>query len=243
MIDVEPLIASELAQMLPLPDGGRADWSDVLQRAGFGNSRWPWRRVLIAAVALGALIGVGVALAASFGAFHGIKAAQHPQTRRDRLDRADFPPDCSSGSPAATTSPFCHMILSSSRLLRTVPGGGKLWVVTDTHGDLCVVLQRGGASCGSGLTHRQPTTITSFKRGPQTPAISWGVTLNDVKAISFPVYGREVTIPVKHNVWVWKGNYYGLIHSATIHFKDGSAERPQSDIPPFHPAKSPLRKP
>ena len=30
MIDVEPLIVSELERMLPLPDGGRADWSDVL---------------------------------------------------------------------------------------------------------------------------------------------------------------------------------------------------------------------
>ncbi len=33
MIDVEPLIVSELERMLPLPDGDRADWADVVRRA------------------------------------------------------------------------------------------------------------------------------------------------------------------------------------------------------------------
>ena len=86
MIDVEPLIVSELERMLPLPDGGRADWSDVLRRAGFMSARRRWRPVLVAAVVVAALVGVGVAIAAGFGAFNGISAAQHPQTPADRID-------------------------------------------------------------------------------------------------------------------------------------------------------------
>ena len=39
MIDVEPLIVSELDALLPLPDGGRADWQDVVRRAGLDRRR------------------------------------------------------------------------------------------------------------------------------------------------------------------------------------------------------------
>jgi hypothetical protein len=39
MIDVEPLIVSELERMLPLPAGTRADWADVLGRAGIRGAR------------------------------------------------------------------------------------------------------------------------------------------------------------------------------------------------------------
>lgn len=242
MSNVELLIASELEQMLPLPDGRRADWIDVLRRAGVDGvgygwhrglaraRRRRWRPVLVATVVVAALVGVGVAIADGFGAFNGISAAQHPQTGADRLDPKSLPPDCGSGSPVATEDPFCHLILSSARLVRTLPDGGKLWVVTDTHNDLCVVLQDGGASCTSELTPSQPTTIESYKANDETPAISWGITLDNVTAVSFPVDGQEVTIPVKDNVWVWEGNYAGL-GSMTIHFKDGSTGRPQSDRP------------
>src|SRR5437899_12908328 len=37
MIDVEPLIVSGLDRLVPLPSGGRADWADVLSRAGAGR--------------------------------------------------------------------------------------------------------------------------------------------------------------------------------------------------------------
>jgi hypothetical protein len=229
MIDVEPLIASELQRMLPLPDGGSADWGDVLRRSGFESARRQWRPMLLAAVAVAALVGVGVAIAAGFGAFNGISAAQHPQTSADRLDPKDLPPDCNSGSPGAD-SPFCHLILGSARLVATVPNGGKLWVVTDTHGDLCVILQDGGGSCTSALTPSQPTTVESFKANDQTPAISWGITLDNVTAVSFPAGGQVVTVPVKNNVWFYVGDNSGLV-SMTIHFNDGSTERPQSDVP------------
>lgn len=229
MIDVEPLIASELQRMLPLPDGGSADWSDVLRRSGFESARRQWRPMLLAAVAVAALVGVGVAIAAGFGAFNGISAAQHPQTAADKLNPKDLPPDCNTGSAVAAEDPSCHLILGSARLVTTLPGG-KLWVVTNTQGALCVILQNGGTGCTSALTPSQPTTIQSYKANPETPAISWGVTLDNVTAISFPAGGQEVTVPVKDNVWFYQGDFSGL-GSMTIHFKDGSTERPQSDRP------------
>lgn len=83
MRNMEPLIAGELEQMLPLPDGGRADWSDVLRRAGLDGAVHGWsrrlvptgrrrrRRVLVAAVVLAALIGVGVGIAVTTTASGG----------------------------------------------------------------------------------------------------------------------------------------------------------------------------
>jgi hypothetical protein len=59
MIEVDPLIHSELERMHPLPDGGRADWSDVLRRAGSHTGagrlavvrrRWPLIAMAAAAV-------------------------------------------------------------------------------------------------------------------------------------------------------------------------------------------------
>lgn len=52
-----------------------------------GRSEWPrWRPVLVAAVVVAALVGVGVAIAAGFGAFNGISATQRPQTPADKID-------------------------------------------------------------------------------------------------------------------------------------------------------------
>ena len=39
-----------------------------------------------------------------------------------------------------------------------------------------------------------------------------------------------MTLPVKNNVWFYEGDNSGL-GSTTIHFNDGSTERPQSDVP------------
>ncbi|MGZ4371345.1 MAG: hypothetical protein ACXVRQ_04005 [Gaiellaceae bacterium] len=74
MRNVEPLIAAELEQMLPLPDGRRADWADVLRRAGVDDAvrvrprglaptgRRRRRSALVAAVVVAALVGVGVGI-------------------------------------------------------------------------------------------------------------------------------------------------------------------------------------
>ena len=58
MIDVEPLIISELELMLPLPPGDRADWGDVMRRAGFRHAHRRWRPVLVTALVVAGIVTV-----------------------------------------------------------------------------------------------------------------------------------------------------------------------------------------
>jgi hypothetical protein len=70
MIDVEPLIRRELESLMPLPDGSRRDWADVLARSGRRQRRS--RRLLLAlAVGVCILAITGAAIAAGLGAFSG----------------------------------------------------------------------------------------------------------------------------------------------------------------------------
>jgi hypothetical protein len=243
MIDVEPLIASELGRLLPLPDGGRADWSDVLRRAGSLTARKPWRRVLIAAVAGGALVGVGVAIAASVGAFHGIKAAQHPRTAADRLDPAVVASIRFDNKQRARLTHSKRGLLEpdTSRLVRQLPNGARVYAVAATGDQLCVLMERmprlasnmkrGGYTegCTSPLTQKVPSTVESFRafKGPhgESPAISWGITLDGATAVSFPA-NRHLTInvPVKDNVWVYVGKWSAAVRGFTVHFKDGKTQ-------------------
>lgn len=241
MIDVEPLIASELGRMLPLPDGGRADWSDVLRRAGSVTTRRPWRRMLIAAVAVGALVGVGVAIAASVGAFHGIKSAQHPRTAADRLDPAVVASIRFDNKQRARLTHSRRGLLEpdTSRLVRQLPNGARVYAVAATGDQLCVVMERmprlasnmkrGGYTegCTSPLSQKVPSTVESFRafKGPhgESPAISWGITLDGAAAVSFPVNRHlTITVPVKDNVWVYVGKWSAAVRGFTVHFKDGS---------------------
>jgi hypothetical protein len=56
MIDVEPLIVSELERMLPLPDAGRASWADVLGRVGQPRRRLTARRAGLSALAFAIVV-------------------------------------------------------------------------------------------------------------------------------------------------------------------------------------------
>jgi hypothetical protein len=73
MKNVEPQIAAELKEMLPLPDGRRADWTDVMRRAGIEDAsgvpapglrlaRRRWRPLVAVGVAA-ALVATGVGIA------------------------------------------------------------------------------------------------------------------------------------------------------------------------------------
>jgi hypothetical protein len=179
-----------------------------------------WRRpILVVVVVVVALALTGVAIANGVGALDGIGAAQHPQSTIDKLDPQDLPPDCSSS--VASESDFCNLDLASARLVRTLPSGRKVWVVTDSRGDLCVILQAGGGSCGSALSPARPTTITSFKKGPGDPLISYGVALDGIVSVSFMAGGEPVTVPVEDNVWAYEGPNSGF-ESLTVHYADGT---------------------
>lgn len=243
MIDVEALIVSELERMLPLPDGGRADWSDVLRRAGFMSPRRRWRTVLVAAVAVAALIGVGLAIAASVGVFQGIKAAHHPRTSADKLSPAVVASIRQFNKLQARLNRGRRGLLEpdTSRLVRRLPDGIRVFVVAATGGQLCVVMEGmprlganvklGGSSlgCTSPLTQKVPSTVESFRasKGPhgESPAISWGITLDSATSVSFPVNRRiTITVPVKNNVWVYIGKWSAAVRGLTVHFKDGRTQ-------------------
>jgi hypothetical protein len=243
MIEVESLIVSELERMLPLPDAGRADWSDVLRRAGFTSARRRWRPVLVAAVAVIALVGVGVAIAAGIGAFSGIKAAQHPRTAADRLDPAVVASIVAQNKERARVTHSSRGLLEpdTSRLVRQLRDGARVYAVAATGDELCVVTERmprvaGNmkraaftSGCSSPLTQKVPTTVESFRafKGPhgESPAISWGITLDGVTSVSFPVNRRHtITVPVKHNVWAYSGKWSATVRGFKVHFEDGHAE-------------------
>jgi hypothetical protein len=85
VIDVEPLIARELDRLVPEPAGVRADWSDVVGRAGLQPAR---RRLAFAFVALAAVLVVAGAVAKTLGGFDtwlsgtpGTSASEEAQQR------------------------------------------------------------------------------------------------------------------------------------------------------------------
>jgi hypothetical protein len=76
MIDVEPLIRTQLDSLMPLPDGSRSDWADVLERSGHRQRRSRRRLLLGLAVGVCVLAIAGAAIAAGLGAFSGVTVDQ-----------------------------------------------------------------------------------------------------------------------------------------------------------------------
>ncbi len=170
------------------------------------------RPIAIALAAVAALAIVGVAIAAGIGAFSGIGSAQHGQRPQDVIDR--------STAASLKRSP-AGFLFSTSRLVGRLPSGRRIWVVTDTRGDLCEVVERAMAACGGSLSATQPITISSFRRGPHEPPVSFGVARDGVTAVSFRAHGHEVTVPVNHNVWAYEGTS-NVLRSAIVHYASGT---------------------
>jgi len=183
-----------------------------------------WRPLLVAAAVTAALAVTGVAIADSLGAFDGISAAQRPQTSTDILDPsvvAQLHANCDiTGAPPNLYMPQCHLVLDSSRLISRLPDGRNVYVVTDTRGDLCVLLPNLGMDCspslsssdpaegqphpGAPLSRSEPITISSFGDALDTPRIIYGLALDGVTSVSFESAGSAVTVPVKDNVWAYE---------------------------------------
>lgn len=211
-----------------------ADWQEVLDRAEASQAAvsrrcWRaaagrrWRPVMAAAVALTVLAGVGAAIAAGFGAFNGIGAAQHPRSGADALDPkivAALQSGCSGPSPIY--DPGCHLVLDSARLVSRLPTGRNVYVVTDTRGDLCVVVQDESIGCGPALGPSHPATVEESNRTGNDP-VAFGLAIDGVTGVSFMAGGHEVTVPVNDNVWVYEGEN-SAINSLTVHFDDGSTQ-------------------
>ncbi len=184
------------------------------------RARRRWRPVLVAAVAVGALTGAGVAIAAGFGAFDGISAADHSQSPADASPQIPWVRESCANAPFYTD--LCHLVPDSSRLVGQLPSGHKIWVVASTRGNLCVVVEGDGASCGSALSSSDPTTFVVENNGTMTRMLVYGVALDGVTSVSFTVRGEAVTVPVRDNVWAYEQPTSAYeIQDLVAHFADG----------------------
>jgi hypothetical protein len=196
--------------------------------------------LLIAAVIAAALGGSAVATTGGPAVFHGIRAAQHPRTKADRLDPSVVASVMSQNRLQQRVSHSRRGLLEprSSRFLRQLPNGVRVYAVAATGQRLCALLERlphpvlatnvkpGSplSECTSPLTQTVPTMVIGFRayKEPhrESPAVSWGITLDGVTAVSFTAGARVVTLLVKHNAWVYVGKYMAG-KNVTVHFKDG----------------------
>jgi hypothetical protein len=145
MSSVEPLIASELDQMLPLPDGRRADWNDVLRRAGLVSNRKPVRVRRRSTLALAGAIVVGLAIAVpASGLPHDIinwfSAPTAPEPTQKSFQSLDI------GAPAG----MAPGVSGSARSVMDARIEGKdvhLWVAPTRGGGFCLELEDYGGGC------------------------------------------------------------------------------------------------
>jgi hypothetical protein len=195
--------------------------------------RWFRRPVVAVAVAVVGLALVGVAIADGFGAFRGISSAQGPQTPAALKWAKQFQAACKEmRQPPGAYFPECHVVLSSARLLRP---GSKVYVVTDTRGDLCVSFAFGGG-CGPPLSTSQPITLGIANTGPIPGGgklTVGGVALDDVTSVSFTIWNEPVTVPVKDNTYVYRRQNSTATdaHCVLAHLADGSTVNPFPEVP------------
>jgi hypothetical protein len=183
------------------------------------------RRGVLIAFLTAALLATGAALAAGVSplraihAFTGIGAANRARTSKDVLDPATLAILRHSNEQARSHG-FPQLLLDTARLVRRLPGGYSVFVLTDTAKDLCVEIDPGGGGCGKPLSQAEPTTIGTFRHDRTTPPISFGVAKNSIVSVSFRGGGSEHTMPVVHNVWAYEGDSSAL-ESITVHYADG----------------------
>lgn len=147
MIDVEPLIVSELERMLPLPDAGRADWGDVLRRAGIGARHRrlsAGRRTILALVAAVGVICVTAAAIPAFGLTHTVinwfSAPAAPQPMQKLFASLDV------GAPAG----MAPGVSGAARLVMSTQVAGNevhFWVARTRRGGFCFELESYGGTC------------------------------------------------------------------------------------------------
>lgn len=253
-------VDERLRSFLAVPND--EDWQDVLRRTD-SSAATGWRRPLLAnrwrsrplpliALAVIALATAGVAIAAGFGAFNGLSAAQHPRSASDMLghkalvsveemnawiEKIAKHRSCV-GTPGCVKAYTSERILpDSARLLGTLPlpGVGKVYAATDTRGELCIVTAN-DAQCWLPLNRAHPvvTYAADYLPGIWAP-VAYGVAINGVSTVSFKADGHEVTVPVKDNLWYYIGPDATTAPASitaqkeTIQFTDDSTEVVHND--------------
>lgn len=181
------------------------------------------------AVAAAVVIGGAAIAATGWGPLAGIGAAERPATPADEISPAVVAQLRAVAMPrSAPDSPVGEWLFTEARLLGTLPDGDKVYVVPTAKAKLCIVVASSTASCSDPVTHDNPITMTTSDAGPTAPPVVWGVTTDDVTAVSFTAAGTPVSVPVRNNFYAWQGSpnrTLRSVSSATVTFADGSTTR------------------
>lgn len=181
------------------------------------------------AVAAAVVIGGAAIAATGWGPLAGIGAAERPVTPEDEISPAVVAQLRASAMPrSAPDSPVGEWLFTEARLLGKLPDGHEVYVVPTAKAKLCIVVAGSGASCSDPVTRDDPITMTTRDSGPSAPPVVWGVTTDDVTAVSFTVGGTPVSVPVRDNFYAWQGSpdqTLRSVSSAIVTFADGSTTR------------------
>lgn len=210
---------------------------DEIAAPGRGGA---WPGALLAAVVVVALVVASVAIAAGFGAFRGISAAEHTPVGASVLPAQVRASVAAENARAAAfrkahhTSWPAYLLPKTARVLGETSNGSKVYGLTDTRGDLCLI-GGGLGSCGPPLSKSHPITFMASNRSPTTGGtfIASGIAMDGVTAVSFKVWSRDVTVPVRKNVWIYE-KLHSTAHDATCivaHLADGSSVIPFPEAP------------
>jgi hypothetical protein len=192
MIDFEPVVVSELERMLPLPDGRRCDWGDVLQRSGVsGFRRQPRGRSL----ALGGA-AVIAALAIAVPAFglarpliNWFSAPTAPEPAQKAFQSLEI------GAPKGMAP---DVSAPARSVMETEIGGNDvhLWVAPTSGGGFCSLLEGYGGGCDR--NRQLPIAVSLAARQMQGPwVLSGDVLSGSVNHVDLHyANGTSVTIPV-----------------------------------------------
>jgi hypothetical protein len=189
------------------------------------------RPAVIAGFLAAAFLATGAAIAdvnpfTGIAAFVGIGAADHAQTSQDVLD-----PTAAAlvqkFNERLTRSGLRQALPDTARLVGQLPDGHKIYVLSTTTDELCIVIDQMGAVVGAPPSPSEPTTIATFDNvvngSDATPPISWGITKDGITAVSFMGGGSEQMVPVVNNVWAYEGENSAL-QSITVHSADGTTQ-------------------
>jgi hypothetical protein len=186
----------------------------------------------VAAVAVAVLVGASVAIADGLGAFNGLSDAQHPQVGAAVLDPATLA--TIEQWNAQFGSAYPKILPDTARLLGQLPatlslgaaGNGpanpNVYALSDSRGDLCLVYQGSGLTCGTPLSQTHPVSAVETNATGSDP-VAYGIAMDGITAVSFEAGGQAVTVPVKNNLWYYAGPNSAGEH-ITVHFADGSSE-------------------
>jgi hypothetical protein len=188
--------------------------------------QWPrrFRPAIVVAVAVLAFVVAGVAIADGLGAFDGIRAAQHPRTGSDVIDPATWAAIEHGSMPIPI-----GLLFDTARRVGQLPTGQNVYVIARSgHDDnLCVIVgpSQPESTCHSTLSRKRPTTVLVDAQDLKN-RIVFGVALDGVTAVSWEADGRNITVPVKDNLWAYTTEDWTALTgpqlSLTAHFADGT---------------------